>query len=103
MLIESRISAEYVARKTSRRRATLSGDEVVFMYPATDPETYTAYGCTFLAWGGAASGTVVRQVEDLGVHATGSLWCLTAGAERLHKDADLRDAVCRDIEGNAIP
>jgi hypothetical protein len=81
----------------------LRGDDVVFMYPAADPAVYSTYGCTFLAWGGAASGTIVRQMESLGIHSTGSLWCLTAGAELAHKDTDLRDAVCRDIEGKPIP
>ena len=83
-------------------RTGLRGDDVVFMYAAANPATYTAYGCTFLAWGGAASGEAVRRLTELGVHCTGSLWCLTAGAEHLHKNADLRDAVVRDIEGKPV-
>ncbi|MDB5324903.1 MAG: Alpha-agarase [Phycisphaerales bacterium] len=86
-----------------RSVTALVGDDVIFMYPATDPATYARYGCTFLAWGGAAKGESVRQLESMGVHGTGSLWCLTAGAENLHKNADLRDAVCRDITGAPIP
>jgi hypothetical protein len=85
------------------KRSTLRGDDVVFMYPAADPASYSAYGCTFLAWGGAAKGGEVRRMESLGIHSTGSMWCLTAGAENCHKNEDLRDAVCRDIEGKPIP
>lgn len=83
-------------------RRTLFGDDVVFMYPAADPGTYAEYGCTVLAWGGASKGETVRTLLQMGVHCTGSLWCLTAGAENLHKDADLREAVTRDIEGKPI-
>ena len=103
MLIESKNPTDDIASKASPSRTTLFGDDIVFMYPAADPEVYTAYGCTFLAWGGRPAGRWSGKWRNLGIHATGSLWCLTAGAERLHKDADLRDAVCRDIEGNPIP
>ena len=83
-------------------RASLEGDDVVFMYPAADPAVYGEYGCTFLAWGGAATGAAVRQLAAMGVRPTGSMWCLTAGAARLHADADLRDAVVRDVAGNPV-
>ena len=87
----------------SIQRASLYGDDVVFMYAAADPRTYEEYGCTMLAWGGASDGETVRKLRDMGVHSTGSMWCLTAGAKELHANADLRDAVARDIEGNPIP
>ncbi len=84
-------------------RTALDGDDVVFMYPAADPAVYAEYGCTVLAWGGAATGAAVRQLSTAGVHPTASMWCLTAGVGRLTADADLRDAVARDIDGNPIP
>ena len=73
------------------------------MYPAADPAVYAEYGCTVLAWGGAATGATVRQLSAMGVHPTASIWCLTAGVDRLIADADLRDAVARDIDGRPIP
>ena len=91
-----------VAHNPLPPRTTLYGDDVIFMYPAADPATYLDYGCTFLAWGGGATGEAVQHLSSIGVHATGSLWCLTAGAETLHKNADLREAVARDITGKPI-
>lgn len=76
---------------------------VVFMYSEPDLETYKAYGATVLGWGGARTLDQVRELADLGVHSTGSMWCLTAGAENLHKSADLREATAKDIEGNPVP
>jgi hypothetical protein len=84
-------------------RTSLYGDDVIFMYPPLEPATYAQYGCTMLAWGGAAKGETARWLAENGIHGTGSLWCLTAGPENLHKNADLRDAVARDIEGKPIP
>lgn len=80
----------------------LQYDDVVFMYLAEDNQAYIDYGATFLAWGGAHTLASVRRHEELGIHATGSMWCLTAGAENLHTDPDLREATCRDIEGHPI-
>ena len=40
--------------------------------------------------------------HDLGIRCTGSMWCLTAGAKTLYENAELREAVARDIEGNPI-
>ena len=68
--------------------------DVVFMYGA-DAGDYEAYGATWVAWGGGVG-------KKPGIHYTGSFWCLTAGAEKLHKDPALRDAVAKDIEGNPI-
>jgi hypothetical protein len=82
-------------------RTTLRGDDVVFMY-AANPEVYREYGATFLAWGGADTMESVRMHHEAGVHATGSMWCLTAGAKNLHDNPDLRDAVAKDIEGKPI-
>ena len=83
-------------------RETLEFDDVVFMYAASEPETYQRYGATVLAWGGAHTQDRVKEMEELGVHATGTMWCLTATAVVLHEDADLREATARDIEGNPI-
>jgi hypothetical protein len=69
---------------------------------AAAPDVYKAYGTTFLAWGGAHDLASVRQLHELRIHATGSMWCLTAGPRALHENADLRDAVARDIEGKPI-
>jgi hypothetical protein len=73
------------------------------MYAAKDDVVYDEYGATVVAWGGAHTLEKVRRYEELGIHATGTMWCLTAGAENLHNDPDLRAATCRDIEGNPIP
>jgi hypothetical protein len=75
--------------------------EVVFMYAASD-EAYRAYEATLVAWGGAERAQQVKRHHDLGVRCTGSMWCLTAGAENLHKDPKLRAACALDIEGNPV-
>jgi hypothetical protein len=80
----------------------LEKSDVVAMYKATDLQTYSDYGTTVLAWGGAHTIEDVRVLTEMGIHATGSMWCLTAGAEALHKNADLREATCRDIENKPI-
>jgi hypothetical protein len=80
----------------------LKSSDVVFMYAATDPDVYRAYGTTFVGWGGASDRERVTFHHDLGVRCTGSMWCLTAGAKRLHEDAALREAVARDIAGEPI-
>ncbi len=81
---------------------TLYADDVVFMYAARDEAAYADYGTTVVGWGGAHTLERVRRYEALGIHATGTMWCLTAGAEALHADSDLREAVCRDIAGQPI-
>ncbi|MFC1712975.1 hypothetical protein ACFL6S_04860 [Candidatus Poribacteria bacterium] len=73
----------------------LKHSDVVFMYTA-DAETYKAYNATWVAWGGASEGAV-KTAQELGIHYAASMWTLTAGAENLHKRADLRDAVSKDI------
>ena len=80
----------------------LNSSDVVFMYAAADPDVYRAYGTTFVGWGGANTADRVKFHHDLGVRCTGSMWCLTAGAKRLHEDAALREAVARDIAGEPI-
>ena len=79
----------------------LKHSDVAFMY-ASDAEAYKAYGATFVAWGGADTAESVKMHHDLGVRCTGSMWCLTAGAQRLYEDEALRDAVARDIEGKPV-
>ena len=81
---------------------TLEHSDVVFMYSESDLSVYTAYGATVLGWGAANTLEKVRDLKRMGIHPTGSMWCLTAGAEALHKDADLREATARDIEGNPV-
>jgi hypothetical protein len=81
---------------------TLHADDVVFMYASHDEAAYADYGTTVVGWGGAHTLERVRRYEALGIHATGTMWCLTAGAQALHADPDLREAVCRDIEGQPI-
>jgi len=75
--------------------------EVVFMY-AADAEAYRAYGATFVAWGGANTAEAVTRHHEMGIRCTGSVWCLTAGAQTLHDNAVLREAVAIDIEGKPI-
>lgn len=79
----------------------LKHSDVVFMY-AADEASYKAYGATFVAWGGANTAAQVKRHRDLGIRCTGSMWCLTAGAENLAKDPALHDAVAKDIEGKPI-
>lgn len=79
----------------------LRHSDVVFMYAASD-EAYRAYGATFVAWGGAETAEQVKRHHDMGVRCTGSMWCLTAGAENIHKDPKLRAACAVDIEGNPV-
>jgi hypothetical protein len=75
--------------------------EVVFMYAASE-EAYRAYGATLVAWGGAEKAEQVKRHHDLGIRCTGSMWCLTAGAENIHKDPNLRAACAVDIEGHPV-
>ncbi|MBE3070681.1 MAG: hypothetical protein IMZ66_10650 [Planctomycetes bacterium] len=79
----------------------LKHSDVAFMY-AADEASYKAYGATFVAWGGANTAAEVKRHRDLGIRCTGSMWCLTAGAENLAKDPALHDAVAKDIEGKPI-
>jgi len=75
--------------------------DVVFMY-ASDADAYKAYNASFVAWGGAETKGRVKMHHDLGIRCTGSMWCLTAGAKTLYENAELREAVARDIEGKPI-
>jgi hypothetical protein len=79
----------------------LRHSEVVFMYAST-PEAYASYGATFVAWGGAESAEKVAMHRSRGIRCTGSVWCLTAGAQALHEDPKLRESVAFDIEGKPI-
>ena len=79
----------------------LRHSEVVFMYAASH-EAYRAYEATFVAWGGAETAGQVKRHHDLGIRCTGSMWCLTAGAENLYKDPKLRAACAVDIEGKPV-
>jgi hypothetical protein len=79
----------------------LRHSDAVFMNAASE-EAYRAYGATFVAWGGAETAEQVKRHHDMGVRCTGSMWCLTAGAENIHKDPKLRAACAVDIEGNPV-
>lgn len=79
----------------------LRHSEVVFMYAATD-DAYRAYNATFVAWGGANTREQVKRHHDIGVRCTGSMWCLTAGAENIHNNLALREACAVDIEGKPV-
>jgi hypothetical protein len=83
-------------------RRTLEPDDVVFMYAAKDLSAYPAYGATFLAWGGAHTSDSVKELLEIGVHPTASMWCLTAKPRLLHENADLRDATVRDVSGGRV-
>lgn len=87
--------------KSSLPEPVFKHSDVVFMY-ASNEAAYKAYGATFVAWGGANSKERVQMHHDLGIRCTGSMWCLTAGARTLYENAELREAVARDIEGNPI-
>jgi hypothetical protein len=84
-------------------KSPMRHSDVVFMYTA-DPDTYKAYKATWVAWGGASE-QKVKEAQALGIHYAASMWTLTAGAENLHKNSELRDAVCKDIflEPIAVP
>ncbi len=89
------------ATDASSSEPVLRHSEVVFMYAASD-DAYRAYDATFVAWGGAEKAEQVKRHHDLGIRCTGSMWCLTAGAENIHKDPKLRAACAVDIEGNPV-
>jgi len=82
-------------------RCVLKRSEVVFMYAASD-EAYKVYQASFVAWGGANTKDEVERHHALGVRCTGSMWCLTPGAELIHKDPEIRNACAVDIEGKPI-
>lgn len=69
---------------------------------AADDDAYRAYNATFVAWGGANTPEQVKRHHDLGIRCTGSMWCLTAGAENIHKNPALRYSCAVDIEGNPV-
>lgn len=75
--------------------------DVVFMYAASN-EDYSAYGATFVAWGGANTEAEVKRHRDLGIRCTGSMWCLTAGAKLIHERPEIRAACAIDIEGQPV-
>jgi hypothetical protein len=72
------------------------------MYWTDDESAYHAYGATVVGWGGAHTLERVARARRLGLHATGTMWCLTANPKALHANADLRDAVVRDVEGQPV-
>ncbi|MBM3211217.1 hypothetical protein FJZ33_03290, partial [Candidatus Poribacteria bacterium] len=76
-------------------KSILKHSDVAFMYTA-DQEIYKIYNATWVAWGGA-SAERVKEAQALGIHYAASMWLLTAGAENIHKRADLKDAVSKDI------
>ncbi len=80
----------------------LEKSDVVFMYASPEPQVYQDFGATVVAWGGANTREQVKLMDGMGIHATGSMWCLTAGAQELHENADLRDATIKDIQGKPI-
>ena len=82
-------------------KRVLRHSEVVFM-SAADSNAYRAYDATFVAWGGADTPQEVKSHHDLGIRCTGSMWCLTAGAENIHKNSALRQACAVDIEGKPV-
>jgi hypothetical protein len=94
-------AAAPAAEPASSPPSTLKHSEVVFM-SAADEAAYKAYGATFVGWGGADTAEKVKMHHDLGLRCTGSMWCLTAGAKNLYENAELRDAVAKDIEGKPI-
>jgi hypothetical protein len=94
-------TAGQTTESTSQGKGVWKHSDVVFMY-ASDENAYKAYGATFVAWGGARTAERVKMHHDLGIRCTGSMWCLTAGAKTLYENAELREAVARDIEGKPI-
>ncbi len=90
-----------VAQTSHPVEPVLRYSEVVFMY-AADDDAYRAYNASFVAWGGANTAEQVKRHHDIGVRCTGSMWCLTAGAENIHKNAALREACAVDIEGKPV-
>jgi hypothetical protein len=95
------LCAVTAAQASPPNEPVLHHSEVVFMY-AADDDAYRAYNATFVAWGGANTAEQVKRHHRLGVRCTGSMWCLTAGAENIHKSAALREACAVDIEGKPV-
>lgn len=89
------------AQALSLQKPVLGRSEVVFMY-AADDDAYRAYNATFVAWGGADSAEQVKRHHEMGIRYAGSMWCLTAGAENIHKKPALRNACAVDIEGKPV-
>jgi len=81
--------------------SVLKRSEVVFMYASSD-DAYKAYQASFVAWGGAHTKEQVKRHHALGIRCTGSMWCLTPGAELVHKDPKIGDACAVDIQGHPV-
>lgn len=89
------------AQEDFSEKLVLRHSEVVFMY-AADEDAYRAYNATFVAWGSSDTAEQVKRHHDMGIRCTGSMWCLTAGAENIHKKPSLRNACAVDIEGEPV-
>ena len=85
------LCAVTVAQASALTEPVFRHSEVVFMY-AADDDAYRAYNATFVAWGGANTAEQVKRHHEIGVRCTGSMWCLTAGAEKIHKNPALRES-----------
>ncbi len=89
------------AQEDFSEKQVLRRSEVVFMY-AAEEDAYRAYNATFVAWGGANTAEQVKRHHDMSIRCTGLMWCLTAGAENIHKNPSLRNACAVDIEGEPV-
>ena len=81
---------------------TLKNDDVVFVFPSSDPSVYEKYGATLVASSGTHAPDHFGKLGRLGVRASGTVSCLTAGSHDIHAHTDLAEACARDIEGAPI-
>lgn len=95
------IAAAILAAAGAAEEPAMRHSEVVFMYSA-DSEVYEVFDATFMAWSGASSEEAVARHHDLGMRCAASIWFLTAGAQRLHEDPVLHEAVVKDFDGDPI-
>lgn len=74
----------------------------VFMMYTADSTAHDAYQPTMIAWGDGATTWQVYRLHKRGTRYVGSVWTLTAGAKNLATDAELAEAVARNLSGDPI-
>jgi hypothetical protein len=81
---------------------TLKHDDIVFMYPSSDPGAYAKYGATVVACAGSPSYNDARRFEALHIHAAASMDCLLISSVDMRANPSLVEASIRDIDNNPV-
>jgi hypothetical protein len=83
-------------------KTTLSQRDVVFQYPAKDPQTYASFGATMIACGGRYTLDETKKLRDRGITAATSVDCRAISAVDARAYPDCLEAVVFDLDGNPV-